>query len=268
MVSERTAYRIVVAFADHQRKRGVTVHDDIKIAIVNSNEIEGEGLRRILTDRQLNVAACCRTVASLTVSGRDSGVTTLVVVTASTDAAGLEVCRDVRTRWPWVKIIVMAASCASDQVAAAFREGVDGYVSKDISCASLAQTIRLVALGEKAVPSQVVFELAERRADPWWAGAEMGTESANISDREVEILKGLVDGEPNKVISRRLGIREATVKVHVKSILRKLHVMNRTQAAIWALSRGIGREAEQVEPAARDARVVPIGSARPVAALQ
>lgn len=220
------------------------MHEDVRIAIVNRNEIEGEGLRRILLDRQLHVGECCRTLSTLTVNRRDSGVVSLIIVTASTDAASIEICRQVRAQWPWVKIIIMAHSCASHQVATAFREGVDGYVSKDISCASLAQTIMLVALGEKMVPSQVVTELAELRTDPWWAGNEEGMEKANISDREVEILKGLVDGEPNKVISRRLGIREATVKVHVKSILRKLHVMNRTQAAIWALSRGISKEAD------------------------
>jgi two-component system nitrate/nitrite response regulator NarL len=63
----------------------------------------------------------------------------------------------------------------------------------------------------------------------------------NLSDREIEILKCLVAGEANKVISRRLLITEATVKVHIKAILRKLHAINRTQAAIWAVVRGLNR---------------------------
>ena len=64
-------------------------------------------------------------------------------------------------------------------------------------------------------------------------------QDVNLSVREVETLRSLVRGEPNKIISRRLGITEATVKVHVKAILRKLKVVNRTQAAIWGVSRGL-----------------------------
>lgn len=220
------------------------MHSDIRITIVNRNEIEGEGLRRILTDCQFNVGECCRSLATMTVMRRDSGTVPVIIVTSATDAASIELCRQVRAQWPWVKILLMAHSCSSKQVAAAFRGGGDGYVSKDISCASLVQAIKLVALGEKMVPSEIVTELAELQNDPWWTGSEEGIDKVNMSDREIEILQGLVYGEANKVISRRLGIREATVKVHVKSILRKLNVMNRTQAAIWALSRGITPEAE------------------------
>lgn len=62
---------------------------------------------------------------------------------------------------------------------------------------------------------------------------------SDLSERELEILRCLVDGDSNKRIANRLNITEATVKVHLKSILRKTHVMNRTQAAIWGLQRGL-----------------------------
>jgi two-component system nitrate/nitrite response regulator NarL len=59
-----------------------------------------------------------------------------------------------------------------------------------------------------------------------------------LSEREVQILDGLVKGHPNKVIARSCAITEATIKVHMKSILRKIRVDNRTQAAIWAIENG------------------------------
>lgn len=209
------------------------------IAIINRNEIEGEGLKRILVDCQFPAVDVCRDLHALIEIGRDIAEKLLVIVTAPADSASIDLCRQIRTELAGAKILLLAHSCASAQVAEAFREGADGYVSKDTSCASLVQMIRLVELGEKIIPSQVVFDLAEVRSDPRWVDGDNRVDKAKISEREIEILRGLVNGEPNKVISRRLGIREATVKVHIKSILRKLHVANRTQAAIWALSRGV-----------------------------
>ena len=73
--------------------------------------------------------------------------------------------------------------------------------------------------------------------------------NTNLSDRETEILRQLVLGEANKVISRHLSISEATVKVHIKAILRKLRVLNRTQAAIWAINHGIAAAANELRTA-------------------
>ena len=70
-----------------------------------------------------------------------------------------------------------------------------------------------------------------------------------LSEREEQILKGLVKGLSNKIIARKLDIAEATVKVHMKSILRKIRVANRTQAAVWALERGYGVDANRHPPA-------------------
>ena len=68
---------------------------------------------------------------------------------------------------------------------------------------------------------------------------QTGISGLPLSNREIDILRCLLDGDPNKVISQRLRIADATVKVHIKAILRKLNVQNRTQAAMWAASRGL-----------------------------
>jgi two-component system nitrate/nitrite response regulator NarL len=72
-------------------------------------------------------------------------------------------------------------------------------------------------------------------------------DAASLSDRELEILRWLIMGCPNKVISKRMEISEATVKVHVKAVLRKLRVKNRTQAAIWAANHGMRGRVPDVE---------------------
>jgi two-component system nitrate/nitrite response regulator NarL len=73
--------------------------------------------------------------------------------------------------------------------------------------------------------------------------------SCGLSQREEEILKCVVRGHSNKMIARSCGVTDATIKVHMKSILRKIRVANRTQAAIWALERGYGVEVNRHPPA-------------------
>lgn len=114
---------------------------------------------------------------------------------------------------------------------------------KEISCDPLAGALRLTALGEKVLPSQMAGSLASAPSCAISRRWDTGATGTNLSAREVDILRCLVDGEPNKVISRRLSIADATVKVHIKAILRKLRVRNRTQAAIWAVGRGLTAEA-------------------------
>jgi two-component system nitrate/nitrite response regulator NarL len=217
------------------------LHAQLNIAIISQNEIEGEGLRRILTEQSFEVVGVHRDHLGLELESFDdpSGSIPLVIIDANSEEDGLETCRYIHDRWPHCKIVIIAADCQSRAVAEAFHAGIDGYVGKHISCASLAEMLKLVALGEKMIPSQVIFDLASLKADGGLDEMKVSTGDANLSDREVEILKGLIRGEPNKVISRRLLITEATVKVHVKSILRKLGVMNRTQAAIWGMSHGL-----------------------------
>ena len=72
-----------------------------------------------------------------------------------------------------------------------------------------------------------------------------------LSEREEEILEGVVRGHSNKMIARTCGVTDATIKVHMKSILRKIRVANRTQAAVWALERGYGADANRRSPGVR-----------------
>lgn len=212
---------------------------ELIISIVNRNEIEGEGLRRILTDTSFHVAGVFKTPADVPFGDDAQGRRPLLIIVSSTDDATLAMCRQARAASPDALIVMMGYSCDSTVIAKAFRTGVDGYVSKDTRCACLPEMIRLVAVGEKLIPSEVVFDLVSLETPIRWDVGEGRLEDVNISDREIEILRGLIRGDPNKVISRTLNITLATVKVHVKSILRKLHVVNRTQAAIWAINHGL-----------------------------
>src|SRR3546814_7849826 len=97
----------------------------------------------------------------------------------------------------------MADDYSIESVALAFSAGVDGYLVKAISCEPLGGALRLIALGEKVMPSQIIDTLT----DPIWRSApgdwESGRIELNLSDREIEILRCLISGDANKIIARR-----------------------------------------------------------------
>jgi two-component system nitrate/nitrite response regulator NarL len=104
----------------------------------------------------------------------------------------------------------------------------------------LMTALRLVSLGEKVMPSDLVEALEHQQlSGPSPLLPENEVVNASLSPRERDVLCGLMAGYPNKTIARQLDVCEATVKVHVKAILRKLKVRNRTQAAIWASHNGL-----------------------------
>jgi two-component system nitrate/nitrite response regulator NarL len=121
----------------------------------------------------------------------------------------------------------------------AFRAGADGYILKEIGCDSLIESLRLIKLGEKVMPSELVRHLPQHSMAPNSSTEPEANLAELLSEREIETLRCLVLGYANKVIAYRLYISEATVKVHVKAVLRKLMVQNRTQAAIWAVNHGV-----------------------------
>ena len=121
-----------------------------------------------------------------------------------------------------------------------FAAGAFGFLLESISCDALGESLRLVGSGEKVFPSQLALlfpMLASRLASP--QTYDLAPPESRLSHRELEILRSLTSGHSNKVIAKNLKIAEATVKVHVKRILRKAHVMNRTQAAMWGVANGV-----------------------------
>lgn len=210
----------------------------VDTVVVGRNAIAREGLRRIIAEQGFCVRAQSPGGADWVVSecGQEPG---LVVVDATSIDEGIDICSLMRGCYGNAKIVLIAETSDLDPVCRACAVGIDGYVLKAIGCEALVGALRLVMLGEKIIPAQSLALLTSSRV-PSSSHEPMASPSdVDLTDREVEILGRLVHGDANKIISRRLQITEATVKVHVKAILRKLKVMNRTQAAIWAVNHGL-----------------------------
>jgi two-component system, NarL family, nitrate/nitrite response regulator NarL len=113
-----------------------------------------------------------------------------------------------------------------------------GYLLKNMSADALHQSLRLVLLGEKVFPTDLAHLLISDRLTAR-NEAVQGDHVNGLSDREMQILGYLTSGAQNKQIANDLQISDGTVKVHLKAILKKIGVQNRTQAALWALSQGM-----------------------------
>jgi two-component system nitrate/nitrite response regulator NarL len=223
---------------------------DLRVSILSRNEIVREGLKLILKDQGFLVGENASEVVDLLamMGIADVAVSDVIVVDSNTLDEGLPACEELRRSLPSARIVLMADEYSIENVARAFGTGaVDGYLVKAISCEPLAGALRLIAMGEKVMPSQVADSLSRPLPRSIGRNWDLGGSGSNLSAREFEILQCLVEGDANKVISRRLHIADATVKVHIKAILRKLRVKNRTQAAVWANSHGVN-VAEQPEP--------------------
>ena len=137
------------------------------------------------------------------------------------------------------RLVVLAGTLSTDQMAVSFAAGADGFLLEEISTEALLESLNLVMLGEKVFPSRLAVMLCAESVARQAPQCISSFTDDLLSGREVEVVQRLAGGMPNKVIAKELEISEATVKVHLKSILKKLRVTNRTQAAIWALQNGL-----------------------------
>jgi two-component system nitrate/nitrite response regulator NarL len=139
---------------------------------------------------------------------------------------------------PGTPVAVLTDESDPRTLAACLNAGADAFLLKDISLEALIHSLKLAMLGQKVMPTELAMALINGAAGVQPVDGK-GIEGFGLSDRELEILRCLVIGDANKVIANRLEITEATVKVHMKSLLRKIKAGNRTQAAIWALNHGL-----------------------------
>lgn len=143
------------------------------------------------------------------------------------ELGGVEAITAIRREFPDARLIVLTTYDGDEDIYRSLQAGAQGYLLKDMFFEELEEAIRKVHGGSRRIPAQVAERLAER----------MG--SSDLTGRETEVLEQIVAGHSNKVIATRLNISEATVKSHINSILSKLGVSDRTQAATTALQRGL-----------------------------
>ncbi len=146
---------------------------------------------------------------------------------------GLETTRRMRDVHIDARIVMFTVSDEQSHVLEALRNGADGYLLKDMDAEQLIEQIRMAATGRMALSPELTQVLAEAirvRAKPTGQ-----VPFSSLTKREKEVLRQIAKGQSNKMIARKLGITEGTVKVHVKNLLYKLGLRSRVEAAVWVL---------------------------------
>jgi two-component system, NarL family, nitrate/nitrite response regulator NarL len=232
----------------------------LRTAVFGSNALCREGLTRILERAGYWIIASAALVADAPSDVLESPEQLLVIIHASDDPNSaidqLEHLKEMHASW---RVAVIADRYDSVAIVSTFQAGANAYFIAAESCEALVKSLEVVTLGETILPARFLRALMSSecsRAEDDTLGTRLngngamevpllGDDMRELSNREKCILRYLMEGDSNKMIARKINVAEATVKVHIKAILRKIRVHNRTQAAIWALSHAAGMASEQ-----------------------
>jgi two-component system, NarL family, nitrate/nitrite response regulator NarL len=224
--------------------------DSIKILLVDPHQLSREGLKRLLDGEMHEVIGVARSIDDAADQIAKGLAPDLLICGLEESASGDQgaVIDQIRTSFPNLKLVILANSVSSSLLLQAINAGVNAYLLRDMSLEALRRSLELVMLGQQVFPTQAALMLvANQSTGPAYAGSALSSEAAlrtrGVSGREGEILRSLLSGHSNKMIARHLGISEATVKVHLKAVMRKINAQNRTQVAVWGLANGFGEEA-------------------------
>jgi DNA-binding NarL/FixJ family response regulator len=157
--------------------------------------------------------------------------------------SGIAALKTWRIRFPAVPVIVLSATNDQQTVVAALGAGASGFIPKSSSNEVMLNAVRLVQEGGKYLPPEVLWPTGGKAGAQPCPQDVSSPETLGLTSRQLDVLRLLAAGAPNKVISRELGLAERTVKAHITAILRALNVSSRTQAVIAAARLGVANMA-------------------------
>lgn len=209
--------------------------------IVDSSPLFRAGLQRVLDETPFKVKASVRSLNELEAGTSELAGVEIALVRATPTEHTPQDLAAWKARLSLRRLVLLIDALPRPAQALELIDSpLDGVLITDTAPDALSVALELVMLGERVYPSAVVRALMN---ETQWTVSPAALQT-NLTDREEEIARLLARGHSNKVIARELDITEGTVKVHLKSLLRKIGVHNRTQAAVWALHNGLSVPAE------------------------
>ena len=222
-----------------------TRDESIGVLVVDDHEVVRRGLLAFLdSEPDIEVlgeagggAQALELLASMDAEGRRPDVIVMDLQMAPID--GIESTRRVRALYNDIEVVALTSFAEEERVHAALEAGASGYLLKDSDADDVAAAVRAAHRGElqldPVIAKRLMSSLREGRGDE---------PASELTSRELDVLRLVAAGKPNKQIAADLEISERTARTHVSRILRKLRLSSRTQAALWAVREGL----VEVEP--------------------
>lgn len=222
-------------------------HRPFATVLVGPSALLRHGLARILDADNFRVIASGAHVQDVPPTPQHQALLLVIDAGDEPNAALAEIAL-FKKQHPSGRVALLADTYVVGDMVSAFAAGANVCFAKSVSCDAFTKALELIMLGETILPPQLLAVIGSHRRDLDDSSTiiqkvprspSQPTDSTPpLSVREKCILRCMADGDSNKLIARKIEIAEATVKVHVKAILRKIRVHNRTQAAIWAMNNG------------------------------
>jgi len=212
---------------------GAHASDPVRVVLADDHAFYREGLAQILSSLGIDVVAQVANGEAAVEAAVELAPDLIVMDLTMPGMSGVEATRLVRDRAPACRVLVLTVSAEEEDVIEAVLAGANGYVLKDGALEEVTAAIHAVAEGQSLIAPRVASALLGRvRGQPV---ADPVTSNVELSARELQVLSLLAQGKANAEIGEDLFISHSTVRNHISSILLKLHVENRVQAAVRAV---------------------------------
>jgi NarL family two-component system response regulator LiaR len=210
--------------------------DPIRVLIVDDHAIVREGQRALIeSEPGMELVGAAADGAEAVEKARILQPDVVLLDLLMPRMGGVEVIQEIRSGDPEARILVLTSFAEDERVYTAIKAGALGYLLKDASPKEILEAIRAVYQGQPSMPPVIAQKLMselQRKSD-------LPPAEEPLTERELEVLRLVAQGLPNLEIAELLVISERTVRTHVSNILSKLHLANRTQAALYALREGL-----------------------------
>jgi DNA-binding NarL/FixJ family response regulator len=224
--------------ADEEPRTGKQL-EELRVLLVDDHDLFRTGLRSLLEEQGVHVVGEAENGNAALRLVRDVAPDVVIMDLKMPELSGVETTRQISGVAPLARVVVLTISADDEDVMDAVMAGACGYLLKDSSIEQLMAGIRSAAAGESLISPQIAAKLLQRLRAQSADTAAAETIRAELSDRELEVLRLIANGKDNAEIARELFISPKTVKNHISNILMKLQIENRIQAAVYAVRSGI-----------------------------